>query len=770
MKIIVKQLQPHNILLYFLFCCFANIAFIYSILADMNRVYLTVTASFSVISHLATLAAIYLNRDKKNRLFGSSYIKYCPTNNSLYVSDEMKKIGDIESILTEEISQEEDSLSIMKILENLKGYSFPKSLVLKFNERSYKVMIIQIKSKIFATFIDISEDFEKYLHLESLYKEVLKERESLKLILDVIPVAIWNRNENMEIIYFNNTYSNIVFGYQKPFEADLLEIDKLAILSAEKAFAENKSIVSERSIIIEGKMYLYQIIDIPLVKNGMVTSVAWDISNKELLHKELQEVILSHQNLLESSSNACMIIGADGRLKYYNDALVKFWGPDEGILNHETTHEEIIDHLYTKRKLPEQYNYAKFKKERTSLSNTLTGPREDLFYLPDGKCLRCVVIPHPGNSILFTYEDVTEKLSLERMNHTLNAVQKYTIDNLQEGICVFNETGGLELLNAGMSKLWDLEILEDHQNMNLAEIIEKILGEGNSEIECEELRDAFTKVMVSRIAAKQTIKNFKGNIIHRSMIPLPNRGIMVSDLDITDSVSVKNALIEKNEALVYVDKIKSEFLANMSYELRNPLATILGLSQLLLLHDYDNLSDSQRGRLGNMLQAAEELTKLVDDAIEITNISAGYTELDLEEFDLNEVIRTIILESTSSLSLRNVSCTYEHDMSKAILISDRIKFKHAVTELIENSIYRSKDVTKIDIALKVKGDFYILSITDDGPQLYEKDTRKNSTKSTGLRYILARAIILLLQGKISSKYSHNTNATSFIIELPKNTH
>jgi PAS domain-containing protein len=377
----------------------------------MNGIYLILATSFSVISHLATLTVIYLNRDKQNH------------------------------------------------------------------------------------------DSVKYLNLEHLYKAALEEKESLKLILETIPVAIWSRNENMEITYFNNAYSNIVFGYQKPFDSELLEIDKSAILSAKKSFAENRSIVNEKSIIIEGKMYLYQITDIPLVENKLVTSVAWDISNKELIQKELQEVLLSHENLLESSSNACMIIAADGKLKYYNDALVKFWGADEEILAHDITHEEIIDHLYTKRKLPEQYNYAKFKKERTVLSRAITEPREDLFYLPDGKCLRCVVIPHPGNSTLFIYEDVTEKLSLERMNHTLNAVQKYTIDNLQEGICVFNETGGLEILNAGMSKLWDLEISEDHQANNLAEIIEKILGECSSETELEELRYAFTKVMVSRIAA-----------------------------------------------------------------------------------------------------------------------------------------------------------------------------------------------------------------------------------------------------------------------------
>jgi len=600
--------------------------------------------------------------------------------------------------------------------------------------------------------------------MENSYKNALAEKEMLHQILDNIPVAIWCRNQNMEITYFNNTYSNMVFGYQKPFDSELLEIDTSTIFSAKKAFTENIVNINEKAIIIEGKRYLYQITDAPLVQNSMVISSAWDITNKELVQKELHEVMSSHQNLLESSSNACMIIGPNGKLKYFNDALLKFWGAEEGLFNNETTHEEILDHLYLKHKLPEQYNYAKFRKERTSLTNNLTSPREDLFYLPDGKCLRCVVIPHAGNSLLFTYEDVTEKLELQRLNHTLSAVQKFTIDHLQEGICVFNESGDLELLNSSMSKLWEIEKQDQDKRVNLSEMIDKISGEYTTPAELEELQDSFTKVMVSRIKTQQIIKNFKGHIIHRSMMPLPNRGIMVSDLDVTDSMIVQNALIEKNEALLYVDKIKSEFLANMSYELRSPLTSIMGISQILLLHDFDNLSASQKSYLNNLVTATEDLSKLVDDAIEITTISAGYSELEIEEFDLNELIREAILESRDALSLKNISCGFEHDVASARYKGDRKKIKHAVAKLLENSIYRSKNIKRIDIDLKYKDTTYLLSITDDGNPI---DCNPNSiTNSTGLRPILAKAIINLVQGKFKSEFSKTTKLSSYIIELP----
>ncbi len=62
---------------------------------------------------------------------------------------------------------------------------------------------------------------------------------------------------------------------------------------------------------------------------------------------------------------------------------------------------------------------------------------------------------------------------------------------------------------------------------------------------------------------------------------LPDGAVLLSYLDVTDSVRVERALRQRAEALAEADRLKSEFIANVSYEVRTPLNTIVGFAEVL---------------------------------------------------------------------------------------------------------------------------------------------------------------------------------------------
>ena len=66
-------------------------------------------------------------------------------------------------------------------------------------------------------------------------------------------------------------------------------------------------------------------------------------------------------------------------------------------------------------------------------------------------------------------------------------------------------------------------------------------------------------------------------MLRYAVIHLPNGQVMMTFVDVTDSVNVERALKEKNDALQRADQLKNNFLQHVSYELRSPLPTSLAL-------------------------------------------------------------------------------------------------------------------------------------------------------------------------------------------------
>lgn len=450
-------------------------------------------------------------------------------------------------------------------------------------------------------------------------------------LLNALPIPIWSRNPDMALKYCNLAYMEVaeMSPEQAEAEAGPLELYRAAPILAQTAWADSQPRTERRHFVYGGERRYYQFSEIPAEDRSFSAGYAVDYTELEKMQEELQRHIGAQADLLESSASAMAIFGPDKRLKFYNNAYVKLWKLDEAWLGTQPAYREILEVLRENRSLPEQVNFATYKQEHAQLFTDLLEPHEEFYYLPDGRTLRMLAIPHAMGGLLFVYEDVTDRLALERSYNTLIAVQRATLDNLHEAVAVLGENGRLQLSNPNYLQLWGLDAEMVRDAPHISDILERTKHLYLFEEWKEFKQELLGRLQIRRIATER-VERRDGKLLNLLIVPLPDGATLLTYMDVTDSALLERSLRDKNETLEEADRLKTEFLANVSYELRSPLTTISGFAQMLGQDYFGPLNEKQHEYVDSIHDAAVQLSSLINDILDIASIESGATYLDMQ--------------------------------------------------------------------------------------------------------------------------------------------
>lgn len=229
--------------------------------------------------------------------------------------------------------------------------------------------------------------------------------------------------------------------------------------------------------------------------------------------------------------------------------------------------------------------------------------------------------------------------------------------------------------------------------------------------------------------------------------------------------------------LVDLNQLKSRFLGIAAHDLRNPLTSIRGLSEILLSGAAGSLTQEQHEYLSIINTASDGMLALVNNLLDISVIESGKLEIQTREDSLQDVITERIRIYRNLAKEKNI--TLAHDLSQVPDHPfDRSKIAQVVDNLLGNAIKFSHPDSRITVSLDVKGSMARVSVTDEGVGIpaqeqahifgeFQKASVRptGGEKCTGLGLAIAKRIVEAHQGSLSVVSQIGAGST-FTFTLP----
>lgn len=624
--------------------------------------------------------------------------------------------------------------------------------------------------------------------VEALTQSEKRESE-LRSALNALPFPVWLRNDHLDLTWCNKSYARIVDDSSATVIADQKELptsganksDLGQRVLAQRAMAKLTSQSARGHMIVDGQRRLIEVMETPLPVEKRMVGVALDVTREEELEQENQRHVLAHYEALEQLHTAIAKYDRDTRLEFYNSAYEQLTGLNSAWLDTKPKMTEIIDKLRELRKIPDQADYKQFKQTWINRFTSLIDAYEEMQYMPDGSVLRMIVVPRPAGGLVQTFEDVTSRLQLETSYNTLMAVQQETLDNLAEGIVVFGEDGKLRISNHAYAKMWNISPEEMAGAPHVSKVIDKAKP-FFAERDWPAVRDTLLGNALERETRRGRLylseNTARGMVIEYSVVPLPDGNILNAYFDITDTVKVEEALVEKNAALEEAERLKTDFLANVSYQLRTPLNAMMGFAEMLHQQYFGKLNDRQLEYTHNMIEAGQRLVSLVNDILDLANIDAGYLKLYPTDVDIANVIEQVVTLTEGWASKQKLEMAVTAPPTPVIVYADERRVKQVFLNLISNAINYSPNGGRIALSVQVMDSFAVVRVRDNGIGIpaseiervftpFEKIRQQKSKRrgGAGLGLALVKNIIQMHGGDVSIK-SKEGEGTEVTFRLP----
>lgn len=428
-----------------------------------------------------------------------------------------------------------------------------------------------------------------------------------------------------------------------------------------------------------------EVVTAPHRMGGEISGRVWTYRDVTEAHRSQQvrdELLATLNATLESTADGIYVADRNGKLITTNKRFTKLWGiPEDGA-----------EYWRGRDLLPEiEAQLADPAAFRDRLEWFYAHPEEsgfDFVHFPDGRVFEQSTQPkRVGERVtgrVWSYCDVTERWradqalreSEERYRVVMQSASDAILTVDEKGIIVFGSRSAARLFGYPPEQLlglliWRLVPPEYRERETVRKLF--LIGPKRSQSASEV--EALCKDG-SRIPIEISL--------HRSRVG--GRKFVTGVLrDVTQRKLDERQLREAIEAADYANKAKSDFLANISHEMRTPLNSIIGLTELLRTTDLD--AGEQEEILSSVWASSESLLHLINDLLDQSKIESGQLDIESVEFAPDALGEQVIEIVRLRAARKSLALFFIVDpASPPRLIGDANRIRQILVNLMSNAI------------------------------------------------------------------------------------
>lgn len=604
--------------------------------------------------------------------------------------------------------------------------------------------------------------------LKAAHQRLTAEIEPLRVLLESLPSPIWARDAAGRLAWVNPAYVRAVEAEDAAtaVERQLELLDRAARDDLVRARDGGLAYAARVPVVVAGQRRVLDILDLPA--RGGSAGIGIDVSEVENMRAELAHMTEAHRRTLDQLPTAVAIFSAGQRLTFSNAAYRDLWELPAGFLDQHPTDTDILERLRAARKLPEQLDFRQWRNQLHEAYRAIE-PQQHWWHLPDGRALRVVTTPNPDSGITYVFDDVTERLDLERRYDALIRVQGETLENLSEAVAVFGSDGRLRLHNQALSALWGIAPPRLAERPHIENVVEWCRPRYGDPQFWDALKRAVTG-LDQREPVTGRLERHDGSVLDCSTVPLPDGATLVCFQDVTDSVNVERALRERNDALEAADELKNDFVHHVSYELRTPLTNIIGFAHLLQDLAIGPLTDKQREYMGYISSSSTALLAIINDILDLASIDAGAMQLDLGPVDIRRTMDAAAEGVRDRLHERGLTLDIKAEGEIGSFHADERRIRQILFNLLSNAIAFSPAGGTITLAAERRPESIVLTVADRGRGIpddildrvfnrFETHPRGSQHRGAGLGLSIVRSFVELHGGAVRLQSAEGQGTT-----------